>query len=412
MGYADVFPQLKAGVSQADLALAGSLRDWGETELAGKRLELKEDYEQLLKPAMHKLFCGIGMQKILWPEEFDGGGQASPDLAPTMAVALEEIGRTDTGIACLLAVNCALGGAVAMAESPPHSLAEKLARDYCQSGEVVIGSLVLPTLGGKAGGDLGEYRGKTVPLARQDGEGWSIDAAGLRPFNSGADADFFCVACSAGDGDEPLLLLVPGDAPGLKRGKAFLKTGLAASLNADIDLKKVKVSAGNVVLQGEAAWRRLLSWLCLGMSAACTGALFATYEIIKEWGDTRVIKGRQSIFKENPLTASLMAEIATSVLASRLLTYSLAQVLAEPAVYGDAGSEKNWVAAVAVFNRVSSMAEQAIDNTMELMASAGYAKEWQLERYWRDVKTIAVSMGNRELNKMDIARFFYETKTL
>jgi alkylation response protein AidB-like acyl-CoA dehydrogenase len=148
------------------------------------------------------------------------------------------------------------------------------------------------------------------------------------------------------------------------------------------------------------------------MSATCTGALFATYEIIKEWGDTRMIKGRSSIFKENPLTASLMADIGTSVLTSRLLTYSLAQVLAEPAIYGDAGSEKNWATAIGVFNRVSSAAELAIDNTMELMASAGYAKEWQLERYWRDIKTLAVSMGNRELAKMDLARYFYQTKTL
>jgi alkylation response protein AidB-like acyl-CoA dehydrogenase len=412
MGYADIFPQLMAGVSQADLALARALRDWGETELSSKRLEYQEDYEQLLKPAMRKLFCDIGMQKILWPEQYDGGGQATPDLALTLAVALEEIGRADTGIACLLAVNYALGGAVAMSASPPEALADKLARDYCQSGEVVIGSLVLPALGGKAQGSLGDYRGKTVPLAKPEGEGWLVDAAGLRPLISGADADFFCVPCSTGNGDSPLLLLVPGDAAGLKRGKPFLKTGLAASRNADINLHNVKFTAAQVVLRGETAWRGLLSWLTLGMSAACTGALFSTYEIIKEWGDTRVIKGRQCIFKENPLTASLMAEIGTSVLTSRLLTYSLAQMLAEPAVHGEAGSEKNWATATAVFNRVSSAAEQAIDNTMELMASAGYAKEWQLERYWRDVKTIAVSMGNRELNKMDLARYFYETKTL
>ncbi len=181
MGYADVFPQLMAGVSQADLTLARGLRDWGENELAGKRLELQEDYEGLLKPAMRKLFCDIGMQKILWPERLDGGGQATPDLALTMAVALEEIGRVDTGIACLLAVNYALGGAVAMAASPPEALAEKLARDYCQSGEVVIGSLVLPALGGKATGSLGDYRGKTVPLAKPEGEGWLVDAAGPAP---------------------------------------------------------------------------------------------------------------------------------------------------------------------------------------------------------------------------------------
>lgn len=412
MGYAEVFPRLMAGVQEADLSLARSLREWAEAEVDTKRLELKEDYKLMLQPAMHKLFCDIGMQKILWPEKYDGGGQTTPDLALTLAIALEEIGRADTGIAYLLAIDYALGAAVAMAESPPQALVEMLAKDYCQSDKVVIGSLVPPALGGAAQGGLAAYRGKTLPAAKPGGKGWTIDARGLRPLNSGADADFFCVLCASGDGNEPLLLLVPGNAKGLKRGAAFLTTGLAASRNADIVLHNVNIPADHVILKGETAWRRLLSWLYLGMSATCTGALFATYEIIKEWGDTRVIKGRQSIFKENPLTASLMAEISTSVLTSRLLTYSLAQMLADPAVYGDAGAEKNWSTALSVFIRVSAAAEQAIDNTMELMASAGYAKEWQLERYWRDVKTLAVSLGNRELHKMDLARYFYETKTL
>ncbi len=50
---------------------------------------------------------------------------------------------------------------------------------------------------------------------------------------------------------------------------------------------------------------------------------------------------------------------------------------------------------------------------MELMGgSAGYATEWNLERYWRDVKTMQIHLGNWELNKMDIARYFYHCKTL
>jgi alkylation response protein AidB-like acyl-CoA dehydrogenase len=49
---------------------------------------------------------------------------------------------------------------------------------------------------------------------------------------------------------------------------------------------------------------------------------------------------------------------------------------------------------------------------MELMASAGYAKEWQLERYWRDVKTVQCYLGAAELAKHDYARWFYQTKTL
>ena len=51
---------------------------------------------------------------------------------------------------------------------------------------------------------------------------------------------------------------------------------------------------------GEKAFRQMMSWLYLSLGAVTVGSLFATYEILKEWGDTRVIKGRGCIFKENP----------------------------------------------------------------------------------------------------------------
>ena len=46
------------------------------------------------------------------------------------------------------------------------------------------------------------------------------------------------------------------------------------------------------------------------------------------------------------------------------------------------------------------------------MASAGYSTEWNLERYWRDVKTIQVHLGNWELNKMELAQYFYGSEIL
>jgi alkylation response protein AidB-like acyl-CoA dehydrogenase len=49
---------------------------------------------------------------------------------------------------------------------------------------------------------------------------------------------------------------------------------------------------------------------------------------------------------------------------------------------------------------------------MELMASAGYAKEWQLERYWRDVKTVQCYLGASEIAKFDVARWFYQCQTI
>ena len=65
-----------------------------------------------------------------------------------------------------------------------------------------------------------------------------------------------------------------------------------------------------------------------------------------------------------------------------------------------------------VAQRIYGAAEQCLQNAMELMASAGYAREWQLERYWRDMKTVQCCLGSQELANIDVARRFYDCKTL
>ena len=165
-----------------------------------------------------------------------------------------------------------------------------------------------------------------------------------------------------------------------------------------------------MVAKGIDACRALLSWLYLGVSASTVGALFATYEILKEWGDNRVIKGKGQVFKSNPLTSSVMAEVAREISVSRMLTCDLGRVLSEPGIYGPAGEEGNYVLATMVANTVTLAAEKAIGGAMEMMASAGYATEWNLERYWRDTKTMQLCLGPYELAKMDYARYFYQSQ--
>jgi alkylation response protein AidB-like acyl-CoA dehydrogenase len=55
---------------------------------------------------------------------------------------------------------------------------------------------------------------------------------------------------------------------------------------------------------------------------------------------------------------------------------------------------------------------QAIDNTMELMASAGYATEWNLERYWRDVKTVETYVIPETVAQTCMARQYFNLKKL
>ena len=407
----DLFPFPKHRLQKTDLDLAASLQGLVEKQVMDRRLELKEDYEGLLKPSLGKLMAEIGLQKMFWPEKYGGDEHNQPAASYTVAAALEQIGRADVGLAFLAAHSLALQAALALEDNYREEQVAAVAPLFCEGNRPLIVSFVLPTLVEEEGAP--EWRGKGFQVKAKGGAGgWTLNGKGVRPTCSGVDAGLFGVACAVEGEDEPAFILVPGDAPGLNRGAEFKKTGLAASRNADLDLAGVQVPAAGCAWRGDAGFFKLLSWYYLGLTAAGVGALLATYEILREWGDNRVIKGRGHIFKDNPLTAALMGEIAKEVVVDRLLAYDLAGMLAEPDAYGGDGSQALFTSALMLAHQVMASAEYTINRTMELMASAGYAKEWQLERHWRDIKTMQCHLAAYELATDDYARWHYSTNTL
>lgn len=398
----DLFPCLREWMGEMDVSLAGNLKRWAENEVMAKRLELKEDYSRLLEPAMRQLFLEIGMQRLFWPEEYGGDGHNAPEVALTVTASLEQVARGDVGIAFFLAALFALQSAVAMEGAVNKEACAALADAVVARDSLALVSLVLPL-----------FRDEPQVTAKAVKGGWTVEASSARPVAGGGNGTLFGVLCRLeGSEDGMGILVVPGETKGIKRGEIIKRTGLGADRNAAVDFAKVRLPEGMCVARGVEACRAVLSWLYLGISASNVGALFASYEILKEWGDNRVIKGRGNIFKENPLTASVMAEVAKETSLCRLLTWNLARVLSRPGVYGQPGEESNYVTALMVAHQVSQAAEKAIGNAMEMMASAGYAKEWNLERYWRDVKTMQACLGPYELAKMDVSRYFYQASTL
>jgi alkylation response protein AidB-like acyl-CoA dehydrogenase len=411
MSDVDIFFYPVSRLGKADVDLASSLQSLVEKEIMSKRLELKEDYERLLQPSLHRLLVGTGLQRMFWPEKLGGDEHNQPSASYTIVSALEQIGRADTGLAFVIAHNLALQAALALEKSYNEESCLALAPLFCDDDRPVKVSFVLPAYGET--GEGAQWRGKyfQVKASRAKG-GWRLDGQGVRPTCCGVDADLIGAWCAVEGGEEPAFILVPGDASGLERGEEIIKTGLAASRVAELAFSGVEVPASSCAWRGDEGLFRLLSWFYLGLAAAAAGALLADFQIIREWGDARVIKGRGHVFKENPLTAAVMGEISMEIATSRLLAYDLAGILAEPEAYGDAGSQGVFVTASMIVHHIYASAENTIHRTMELMASAGYAREWQLERYWRDIKTVQCSLGAAELAKHDYARWFYRTETL
>jgi alkylation response protein AidB-like acyl-CoA dehydrogenase len=391
-------------LQEADLALASSLRGMLEKEVAAKRLELKEDYFGLLEPALQKVLCGVGLQRMIWPAELGGEGHEL-GLAPyTAAAALEQLGRADVGLAVMASSCIALQALLAVREGC-KGLRERLSPLFLDATRPLLVSFVYPIFGEEDGVGWGGRRLQVE--AERMGEGWRLWGSGVRPLPGGLDAVLFGALCSVKGEEEPAFILFPGDAPGLKRDPELKKTGLSACRNTELGLEGVEVPDDACLWRGEGELDRLMAWYRLGLAAAASGALLAAYEIIGEWGDNRVIKGKGRIFKDNPLTAAVMGEIAQETAVVRLLAYDLAELLAEAEARGEASSERVAAYSLLVAHQAYAAGERTLHRVMELMASAGYAKEWQLERYWRDLKTVQCHLGCVELARLELARWFF-----
>lgn len=362
------------GASAEVLEVARLVRTWADRELLPKRPTLGESNDGLLMPALAVLREELGLGELIQAE---GGITGDVGEEPLVwALSLLEVGRGDCGLGLLITAELALHRAGGECDGERVALAlPRLPR-----GD----ELGLPALGGRS----------PQAAAREAGEGWRVSADQVTPLCGGLDADLLAVVCAvAGEGGgEPLLALVPTAGAGVTVGEPILQTGLAASRNASIWLQDAP--AQGVMPFGSLERGTLEAWLRLGLAGVCTGALEMGLQILTDWAESRVIKGRGQPFLDNPLVAGVMAEVAEDLLVSRALLVDAGRQFM--------GQGGHLIVGMA-WHRISALVERSLGRAMELMGSAGYAREWQLERYWRDVRTLRGLLGSPTLFRMELA---------
>jgi len=404
------FPAGRDWATEESLAVARTVQRWADRELIAKRQTLRESYDELLLPAYTTLVLELGLQRYLWPGE--GEEALDPvEAAMTLTLATEQVGRGDLGLAWLLAGLLAPAAALTLGDDAPaetRAALEPLLAGGPQRPQII--ALVPAVLDLTGDDEAARFDGRRLQAtARKDGEGWIVTAEAARPLCSGRTATLFALLCHV-EGDtatSPAWLLIPGDAEGIRRGEPILQAGLTAAQNAPVTLDQVHAPAAALALTGRTACQSFLAWHDLLAAAGCVGAMLAAHEILADWGDNRVIKGKGQRFKDNPLCAAQMAGLAQRVSLARPLVLDLAHRLSRPDLYGAAGEEPQRLQAQSVAHHVAVAAMAGLDQAMELMGSAGYATEWNLERYWRDVKTVQVHLGAGVLGRVALARYHY-----
>jgi len=397
------FPYPRQWLDTQSEEIARSVGKWSDTELIAKRLEQREDVEHQMR-ALTILSKDLGVDRFIWPEHEEDDGFTFPEAASTLVRAYEEIGRGDAGLGFISGVKVALAAVLMENGRVDESLRREInAVFHAEKLELI--ALVMPGLGDVSRGARPTLFGREVQaeLTRTK-DGWSLNASGARPLNSGTNAALFAVVASHAGGFA--LALVPASSPGVKRGKALTMAGLRASRNAEIDFSGVSLEDERVLPLEKSSFQRLLTWIDLLGSAVAIGSGLDAYRIVRDWAENRVIK-TGGLLKENSMDAAVLAQVAMDILLARIAVHSLGRAVACPGEFGVASGDD--LAAFAATVRVSVMDQvlHAINRAMEMMGSAGYAKEWNIEKHWRDVNTLKTTLGGRIPVEMDVARTYY-----
>jgi alkylation response protein AidB-like acyl-CoA dehydrogenase len=402
----NLFIYPKQLMDEESLSVVRLVRQWSDREIVTRRMEYREDYEKLFVQKRKMLSIDLGLQKLTIPADLGGFGWNSPLKAPALLALACETGRADASIGILSAASWALFLMIACQHNHNDKLCGSLAARY--SDETVRTPALILTGPGRTGMQTPLFFGRSILACAEKSEtGFTLNGEDLRPLIAGGMADLFCVVCADGNG-KPGIALVSGDAKGIKRGPSILMTGLNACGNAQIDFNHVPVPVENVLDQ-EGNIEELYTWLNLLLGGVSVGAAMNFFELLADWSDNRTIKGGVML-KENPLCASVLADVAGEIAMARLLLSDLAAIVAEQTESGPETVRRTFTYAGMIGHRVQQGIMHAINRGLELMGSAGYAKEWHVEKHWRDVKTIQsilYGVAAEAPIKMDTARFFY-----
>ena len=404
-----LFLSTREQIDEEEQRIVNTVRQWADREILAKRLAYLENYEHEFAEKRRMLLMDIGLQRLALSEKDGGFGWNSNARAPGLAAVLMEIGRADAAIAYLSALQFIT---ILACGAENTTSAGALISGFYNTDQPVNPALILP-----GPGTLDEqtplFFGRSINVRLvHKGEDDILIGKNIRPTGCGAMANHFFVVCADSAG-KPMVTIVSGDVKGLQRGNTLKETGLNACKNADVTFNHVKLPL-EAILEGSASVEKIYIWLNLLLGATSVGAAMNFFEIVYDWANTRTIKGG-SIMKENPICASVLADVAEEIAIARFLTDDLARLIAMLASRHSPELQHVYTMSQIVGYRIQQGTLRAVNRGMELMGSAGYAREWHAEKHWRDIKTIQSNLcgvGAEVPVKMDTARFFFDCKEI
>jgi butyryl-CoA dehydrogenase len=186
------------------------------------------------------------------------------------------------------------------------------------------------------------------------------------------------------------VFIVDRDSPGVSVGKDEEKMGRHCSSMNDVIFEDVKVPVENLLVPAGKGFKEMMvefnSERC-GNSSLCIGMAQGAYERALQYSKDRVQFGRPiADFQGIRWT---LAEMAIQIQAARLLVY-------DAAFKADQGKVIAKEAAMAK-KFANEMSIWVVDKAIQLHGGYGYMAEYEVERYYRDVRGWSMGGGTTQI---------------
>ena len=345
-------------------------------------LELEEKHEfptEIWKKAADEGFMGLH-----YPEEYGGSGYGV--IENTLVV--EEFCRRDSGIgAALMTADFASENVLRYGT---HEQKERYLPPIAEGTAISAGAITEP----EHGSDITSM----ATTAVRDADEWVIN--GVKTFITNAGiADYYVVVCQtdpeAGHKGQSMIL-VDRDAEGLTTASVGQKMGLRMIPTGEVSLKDVRVPAENLLGQEGKGFYQILGFFDesrIETAAQAVGTAQGAFDRALEYVKGRVQFGKK--IAQFQVTQHKLADMATKIELARLITYKAAWT-------ADQGKPDTKLTAMAKYY-AGHAAKEVTDEAVQLLGGYGYMTEFEVERFYRDVRITEIYEGSREIQKNIIA---------
>lgn len=328
----------------------------------------------------------LGLMGIPIPSKYGG---SEMDFI-SYIIAIHEISKVSATVGVILSVHTSVGTNPILyfgTEEQKQKYVPKLAAGAC------LGAFCLTEP--SAGSDAGSLKSK----AALDGDHYVINGSKVFITNGG-EADVYIVFAStdpSAGAKGITAFIVEKGTPGLVIGKDEHKMGLHGSRTVQLTFEDMKVPKENVLGEVGQGFKIALANLDvgrIGIAAQALGIAEAAYEEAANYAKERVQFGRPISAQQG--VGFKLADMATSVEASKLLVYRAAELRAKGLNCGKEASIAKLFA--------SKTAMEVTTEAIQVFGGYGYTKEYPVERYFRDAKVTEIYEGTSEIQRIVISK--------